>query len=73
MLTVLYPPYLHNCRIAYIDFRSQADAERTLEEKQGTEIGGLAILLEHVGEKNQGQEARARKNRSRRGKHAKAL
>ncbi|KAK1336736.1 hypothetical protein QTO34_002771 [Cnephaeus nilssonii] len=55
-------------RIAYIDFRSQADAERTLEEKQGTEIGGLAIVLEHVGEKNQGQEDRARKNRSWRGK-----
>ncbi|XP_023614933.1 nucleolin-like [Myotis lucifugus] len=55
-------------RIAYIDFKSQADAERTLEEKQGTEIGGLAIVLEHVGEKNQGQEERARKNRSWRGK-----
>ncbi|XP_070278484.1 nucleolin-like [Myotis yumanensis] len=51
-------------RIAYIDFKSQADAERTLEEKQGTEIGGLAIVLEHVREKNQGQEERARKNRS---------
>nr|KAF6336872.1 hypothetical protein mMyoMyo1_012078 [Myotis myotis] len=55
-------------RIAYIDFKSQADAERTLEEKQGTEIGGLAIVLEHVGEKNQGQEERARKSRSWRGK-----
>nr|KAF6353491.1 hypothetical protein mPipKuh1_010453 [Pipistrellus kuhlii] len=55
-------------RIAYIDFRSQADAERTLEEKQGTEIGGLAIVLEHVGEKDQGQEDRARKNKRWRGK-----
>ncbi|XP_057602850.1 nucleolin-like isoform X2 [Hippopotamus amphibius kiboko] len=33
-------------RIAYIDFKSQADAERALEEKQGTEIGGLAVVLD---------------------------
>ena len=45
-------------RIAYIDFKSQADAQRALEEKQGTEIGGLAVVLDLVGEKSQGQDER---------------
>eukprot|EP00070_Physeter_catodon_P031521 XP_028338415.1 nucleolin-like isoform X2 [Physeter catodon] len=45
-------------RIASIDFKSQADAERALEEQQGTEIGGLAVVLELVGAKSQGQEER---------------
>nr|XP_060480095.1 general transcription factor II-I repeat domain-containing protein 2-like isoform X1 [Panthera onca]XP_060480096.1 general transcription factor II-I repeat domain-containing protein 2-like isoform X1 [Panthera onca] len=53
-------------RIAYADFRSQADAERALEDKQGTKIGGLAIALDPVGEKSQGQEERGWKNSTRR-------
>ncbi|XP_030182056.1 general transcription factor II-I repeat domain-containing protein 2-like isoform X1 [Lynx canadensis] len=51
-----------NKRIAYADFKSQADAERALEDKQGTKIGGLAIALDPVGEKSQGQEERGWKN-----------
>lgn len=50
-----------SCRIAYIDFKSQAGAERALDEKQGTKIGGLAIVLGHVEEKSQGQEGRDEK------------
>ncbi|XP_059783460.1 general transcription factor II-I repeat domain-containing protein 2-like isoform X4 [Balaenoptera ricei] len=48
-------------RIASIDFKSQADAERALEEKQGTEIGGLAVVLNLVRAKIQGQDERDRK------------
>ncbi|XP_017741895.1 PREDICTED: nucleolin-like [Rhinopithecus bieti] len=54
-------------RIAYIEFKLQAEAERALEEKQGTEIDGLAIVLDHIGEKSQGQENRDRKNSTWRG------
>ncbi|KAM9249333.1 uncharacterized protein PS065_020794 [Dugong dugon] len=43
-------------RIADIEFKSQADAERALEEKQGMEIHGLAIVLDHTAEKRRGQE-----------------
>lgn len=71
MLTVLSSPpapHPHNCRIAYVDFKSQADAERALEEKQGTEVGGLAIVLDFVGKKSQGQEDRDRQSRTQRGK-----
>ncbi|XP_026903805.1 nucleolin-like isoform X5 [Acinonyx jubatus] len=57
-----------NKRIAYADFKSQADAERALEDKQGTKIGGLAIALDPVGEKSQGQEERGWKNSTRRTK-----
>nr|XP_025745459.1 nucleolin-like isoform X2 [Callorhinus ursinus] len=52
---------LSSCRIAYIDFKSQAGAERALDEKQGTKIGGLAIVLGHAEEKSQGQEGRDEK------------
>lgn len=60
MLTVLSSSP-HNCRIAYVDFKSQADAERALDEKRGTKIGGLAIVLGHVEEKSQGREGRGEK------------
>ncbi|KAM9664889.1 uncharacterized protein ACIGJ3_011249 isoform 1-T1 [Trichechus inunguis] len=43
-------------RIACIEFKSQADAERALEEKQGTEIHGLAVVLDHTAEKRRGPE-----------------
>ncbi|XP_044890551.1 nucleolin-like isoform X4 [Felis catus] len=57
-----------NKRIAYADFKSQADAKRALEDKQGTKIGGLAVALDPVGEKSQGQEERGWKNSTRRTK-----
>ncbi|ELK17114.1 Nucleolin [Pteropus alecto] len=53
-------------RIAYVDFKSQANAERAREEKQGTEVGGLAIVLDSVAEKSQGQEDRDGQSRTQR-------
>ncbi|ETE58113.1 Nucleolin, partial [Ophiophagus hannah] len=38
--------------IAYIEFKSEADAEKALE-KQGMEIDGRPIVLDYVGEKSQ--------------------
>lgn len=44
--------------IAYIEFKTEADAEKTLEEKQGTEIDGRSISLYYTGEKGQSQDHR---------------
>ncbi|EPY82341.1 nucleolin [Camelus ferus] len=41
--------------IAFIEFKTEADAEKTLEEKQGTEIDGRSISLYYTGEKGQGE------------------
>uniref|UniRef100_A0A8C3VQS1 Nucleolin n=1 Tax=Catagonus wagneri TaxID=51154 RepID=A0A8C3VQS1_9CETA len=48
--------------IAYIEFKTEADAEKTLEEKQGTEIDGRSISLYYTGEKGQNQDFRGGKN-----------
>ena len=48
--------------IAYIEFKTEADAEETLEEKQGTEIDGRSISLYYTGEKDQSQDHRGGKN-----------
>nr|1FJC_A Chain A, NUCLEOLIN RBD2 [Mesocricetus auratus] len=37
--------------IAYIEFKSEADAEKNLEEKQGAEIDGRSVSLYYTGEK----------------------
>nr|ACO38649.1 nucleolin-like protein [Rattus norvegicus] len=42
--------------IAYIEFKSEADAEKNLEEKQGAEIDGRSVSLYYTGEKGQRQE-----------------
>ncbi|KAM6443886.1 nucleolin [Liasis olivaceus] len=42
--------------IAYIEFKTEADAEKALE-KQGMEIDGRPIVLDYIGEKSQ-QDAR---------------
>lgn len=47
--------------IAYIEFKSGADAEKNLEEKQGAEIDGRSVSLYYTGEKGQRQE-RTEKN-----------
>ncbi|XP_037105134.1 nucleolin isoform X3 [Syngnathus acus] len=39
--------------IAYIEFKSEADAEKTLEDAQGSDIQGRSIVLDYVGEKSQ--------------------
>ena len=48
--------------IAYVEFKTEADAEKTLEEKQGTEIDGRSISLYYTGEKGQSQDHRGGKN-----------
>ncbi|KAL1783088.1 nucleolin [Sigmodon hispidus] len=45
-----------NKGIAYIEFKSEADAEKNIEEKQGTEIDGRSISLHYTGDKGQRQE-----------------
>ncbi|KAM5303787.1 LOW QUALITY PROTEIN: nucleolin-like [Glossophaga mutica] len=47
--------------IAYTEFKTEADAEKT-EEKQGTEIYGQSISLYYTREKNQSQDYRGGKN-----------
>ncbi|XP_058917564.1 nucleolin-like [Kogia breviceps] len=50
--------------IAYIEFKTEAEfkTEKTLEEKQGTEIDGQSISLYYTGEKSQSQDYRGGKN-----------
>ena len=64
---VLY--FSPHCRIAYIEFKTEADAEKTLEEKQGTEIDGRSISLYYTGEKGQSQDHRGGKNSTWSGKN----
>lgn len=40
-------------RIAYIEFKSEAEAEKMLEEAQGSDVQGRSIMLDFVGEKSQ--------------------
>ncbi|XP_072294123.1 nucleolin isoform X2 [Eucyclogobius newberryi] len=42
-----------NRGIAYIEFKSEAEAEKMLEQAQGTEIQGRAIVVDYVGDKSQ--------------------
>ncbi|XP_029471521.1 nucleolin isoform X2 [Rhinatrema bivittatum] len=39
--------------IAYIEFKTEAEAEAALEEKQGAEVEGRAILVDYTGQKSQ--------------------
>lgn len=39
--------------IAYIEFKSEADAEKMLEEAQGLDVQGRSIIVDFVGEKSQ--------------------
>ncbi|KAH0502819.1 nucleolin, partial [Microtus ochrogaster] len=48
--------------IAYIEFKSEADAQKNLEEKQGTEIDGQSVSLYYPGEKGQQRQERPGKN-----------
>lgn len=52
------PPYRNDChflccRMAYIEFKTEAEAEKALEEKQGTEVDGRAMVIDYTGEKSQ--------------------
>ncbi|KAM7013349.1 nucleolin [Passerculus sandwichensis] len=39
--------------MAYIEFKTEAEANKALEEKQGTEIEGRAVIIDFTGEKSQ--------------------
>lgn len=38
--------------IAYVEFKTEADAERTMEETQGSEVQGRSIIIDYTGEKS---------------------
>ncbi|XP_056894209.1 nucleolin isoform X6 [Takifugu flavidus] len=42
-----------NRGIAYIEFKSEAEAEKMLEEAQGADVQGRSIMVDFVGEKSQ--------------------
>uniref|UniRef100_UPI0037E78578 nucleolin n=1 Tax=Semicossyphus pulcher TaxID=241346 RepID=UPI0037E78578 len=42
-----------NRGIAYIEFKSEAEAEKMLEEAQGADVQGRSIMVDYVGEKSQ--------------------
>lgn len=39
--------------IAYVEFKSEAEAEKMLEEAQGADVQGRSIMVDYVGEKSQ--------------------
>lgn len=39
--------------IAYIEFKTEAEAEKMLEEAQGSDLQGRSIIVDYVGEKSQ--------------------
>lgn len=39
--------------IAYIEFKTEAEAEKMLEEAQGAELQGRSIIVDYVGDKSQ--------------------
>lgn len=39
--------------IAYIEFKTEAEAEKMLEEAQGADVQGRSIIIDFVGEKSQ--------------------
>ncbi|XP_026201748.1 nucleolin isoform X2 [Anabas testudineus] len=42
-----------NRGIAYIEFKTEAEAEKMLEEAQGADVQGRSIIVDYVGEKSQ--------------------
>ncbi|XP_043926826.1 nucleolin [Protopterus annectens] len=56
---ILYLPptpffFLSNCeRIAYIEFKTEADADKALEDNQGADLKGRAMLIDFIGSKSQ--------------------
>ncbi|XP_066049527.1 nucleolin [Chamaea fasciata] len=39
--------------MAYVEFKTEAEANKAMEEKQGTEIEGRAVVIDFTGEKSQ--------------------
>lgn len=44
---------LFGYRIAYLEFKTEAIAEKAMEEAQGTEVQGRSIMVDFTGEKSQ--------------------
>ncbi|NXX38537.1 NUCL protein, partial [Tricholaema leucomelas] len=47
--------------MAYIEFKSEADANKALEEKQGAEVDGRAMIIDYTGEKSQQEHQKGNK------------
>uniref|UniRef100_A0A8C3UBB5 Nucleolin n=1 Tax=Catharus ustulatus TaxID=91951 RepID=A0A8C3UBB5_CATUS len=45
--------------MAYVEFKTEAEANKALEEKQGTEIEGRAVVIDFTGEKSQQEHHKA--------------
>lgn len=43
---------LFGYRIAYLEFKSEAIAEKTMEEAQGSDVQGRSIIIDFTGEKS---------------------
>lgn len=39
--------------IAYIEFKTEAEADKMLEEAQGADVQGRSIMVDYVGDKSQ--------------------
>lgn len=50
---VIYLDFLCPDSIAYIEFKTEAEAEKMLEEAQGADVQGRSIMVDFVGEKSQ--------------------
>ncbi|XP_073482616.1 nucleolin [Aquarana catesbeiana] len=44
--------------IAYVEFSTEAEADKAIEEKQGSEVEGRAIFIDYTGEKSQNSGGR---------------
>lgn len=45
------PPFYPS--IAYVEFKTEAEAEKMFEEAQGATVQGRSIIVDYVGEKSQ--------------------
>lgn len=52
-MVVAYLDFFCPGSIAYIEFKTEAEAEKMLEEAQGADVQGRSIMVDFVGEKSQ--------------------
>ncbi|XP_064020937.1 nucleolin [Pogoniulus pusillus] len=50
--------------MAYIEFKSEADANKALEEKQGAEVDGRAMVIDYTGEKSQQEHQKDKESKT---------
>ena len=48
-------PFIY-CRFAFLEFSSAQEVDTMIEEKQGSELGGMALLCDHTGSKSKKQK-----------------